>query len=222
MQPIIKLELLAKGIVLQIMRMMCERAREYTDSKIGYCWIIDMRSTEVKNKSVKKISMKSYQRTEELFAEALNKMISSKEDDRSTANQHYAFDSFSKGKKHTLNMFKRLGKEMQLIIPQKGIGERFSMPEDIAKFLVLSLIKPNEKITFNLFLEKLYNNYKIIIGPKEYSEQACASGYDLDQSNYFDENAKEFQNFLKKAGFLRDLSDATSIVVNPYKVVETK
>ena len=38
----------------------------------------------------------------------------------------------------------------------------------------------------------------------------------LNLSGCFIDNLTAFQNFLKATGFLRELSDATSIVVNPY------
>jgi hypothetical protein len=36
-------------------------------------------------------------------------------------------------------------------------------------------------------------------------------------ANSFIDNVNAFQDFLKATGFLRELSDATSIVVNPYE-----
>ena len=39
-------------------------------------------------------------------------------------------------------------------------------------------------------------------------------------ANSFDENVIAFQAFLRSTGFLKELSDATSIVVNPYEYIE--
>lgn len=49
-----------------------------------------------------------------------------------------------------------------------GPFERFTLSEDIIRFLVLSLIKPGDKMTLKMFLDKLYHNYQIVIGPEEY------------------------------------------------------
>ena len=38
--------------------------------------------------------------------------------------------------------------------------------------------------------------------------------------NSFSENVLAFQYFLRDTGFLRELSDATSIVVNPYEPIK--
>ena len=41
-------------------------------------------------------------------------------------------------------------------------------------------------------------------------------------TNSFNENVIAFSSFLKATGFLRELSDATSIVINPYTRVSVE
>ena len=79
-------------------------------------------------------------------------------------------------------------------------------------------------MTLNMFLEKLKKHYNIIIGPEEYSKYIDRSSkLEASLTNSFAENQDAFQAFLKATGFLRELSDATSIVVNPYSnVMEEK
>ena len=43
---------------------------------------------------------------------------------------------------------------------------------------------------------------------------------DISLANSFLENKLAFQEFLKATGFLHELSDATSIVVNPYDEIK--
>ena len=75
-------------------------------------------------------------------------------------------------------------------------------------------------MTLSMFLDKLYEHYRIVIGPEEY-RKSIKEGNKLEASlaNSFIENVNAFQSFLKATGFLRELSDATSIVVNPYNNV---
>lgn len=106
---------------------------------------------------------------------------------------------------------------MQCIIPNKGAFERFSLSEDIIRFLVLALIEPEEKMTLNMFLEKLYKHYGVVIGPNEYRKSLVNDEVlDTSLAGCFAENEAAFQKFLKETGFLKELSDATSIVINPY------
>lgn len=218
MHPVTRIELLSKGIILQIMRMMCVRTNEYLEIELSP-WIVDLRSKKSGN-TVMKISADSYRRVEEMFVNAINKKTNehlqrmNNNEKRITPIEHLA-----KARMHSINMFKRLGKEMQCIIPLRGGYERFSLSEDLIKFIVLSLLKPQSKMTFDMFLDKLYQHYNIVIGPKQYKECAKHNKLVIEQADAFRSNELEFQNFLKSTGFLRDLSDATSIVVNPYSEV---
>ena len=107
---------------------------------------------------------------------------------------------------------------MHCIIPIKGLYERFSLPEDCIRFLVLALIPPQKKMTLDMFLEKLYEKYRIVIGPNQYKRMVDLDNLnDKTLANSFNNNVQAFQEFLKATGFLKELSDATSIVFNPYE-----
>ena len=73
-------------------------------------------------------------------------------------------------------------------------------------------------MTLDMFLAKLNEKYRIIIGPTEYRRIENRGNVML--ANSFQKNLDSFQDFLKATGFLRELSDATSIVENPYDEVE--
>ena len=219
MNPITRIELLAKGVVLQIMRMMCRRTTEFLGITPSP-WIVDLRSKKAGN-TVMKISSSSYRKTEELFICAINKITSNYLDENEgDLKLKTPFEYLSRSKTHTLNMFKRLGKEMQLIIPLKGGHERFSLSEDLVKFIVLSIVKPQGKMTFDMFLDNVYYNYNIVIGAKQYKKCTSTINLDAEQASSFAYNELQFQDFLKNTGFLRDLSDATSIVSSPYTEVK--
>lgn len=209
MHPINRMEILAKGIMFQIMRMMSWRVSSYLGNDKRK-WIVDMKGAS--KDSVKKIAADAYSALEADFMTALNQIareFNISEDEMMTCVQ--------KAKQDSLDIFRAKGKEMQCIIPNKGAFERFSLSEDIIRFLVLALIAPGEKMTLNMFLEKLYEHYGIVIGPNEY-RKSLENDYSLDTSlaSCFAENEVAFQKFLKETGFLKELSDATSIVTNPY------
>ncbi len=209
MHPINRMEILAKGIMFQIMRMMSWRVSNYLGNDKRK-WIVDMKGAS--KDSVKKIAADAYSALEADFMTALNQIVREfdiSEDEMMTCVQ--------KAKQDSLDIFRAKGKEIQCIIPNKGAFERFSLSEDIIRFLVLALIAPGEKMTLNMFLEKLYEHYGIVIGPNEY-RKSLENDYSLDTSlsSCFAENEVAFQKFLKETGFLKELSDATSIVTNPY------
>lgn len=209
MHPINRMEILAKGLMFQIMRMMSWCVSNYLGIEKKK-WIIDMRG--ISTDTVKKIAAESYRSIEDDFMTVLNQIareIDIPEDD--------LMSYVRKAKKDSLDIFRAKGKELQCIIPITGPFERFSLSEDIIRFLVLSLIAPQEKMTLHMFLAKLYDHFGIVIGPDEYRKSlGDDSVMETSLANSFAENVISFQNFLKATGFLRELSDATSIVVNPY------
>ncbi len=218
LHPVKRIELIAKGVMLQIMRMQVERTEEYL-SIDRLPWIVDMRSAG--NNTIKQLSANSFNSVSESFISAINKnIISSRDPNADTVDLSEEYKQFVKARKESLDVFKGKGKELQCIIPSNGPYERFSIPEDVVKFLVLSLVPAGGKMDLDSFLRKLYDHFSFVIGPAEYKLSQMTENLDFALTNSFNSNREAFQKFLKEAGFLRDLSDATSIVVNPYKGVD--
>lgn len=210
-----KIEILAKGVMFQIMRMLSWRVDNYLGVE-KKAWIVDMNGSS--GNTVKKIAAEGFRNIENGFMTALNKSAREIGDDKIPKDKYMSM--LNKARGSSLDIFRSKGKEIQCIIPTNGQFERFSLSEDVIRFLALSLIPPQKKMTLNMFLDKLYMHYKIVIGPEEY-RKSIDSGLKLEPAlaNSFTENAEAFQTFLKATGFLRELSDATSIVVNPYSNV---
>ena len=207
-----KIEVLAKGIMFQILRMLSWRVNNYLGME-KKCWIVDMKGSTTD--TIKKIAANNYREIEDGFMTALNK--SAREIEISDGDY---MKKLNKAKKSSIDLFRAKGKELQCIIPTNGKFERFSLSEDVIRFLVLSLIPPKGKMTLNMFLDKLYMHFGIVIGPEEYrNSMATGNKLDVSLAYSFTENVNAFQAFLKATGFLRELSDATSIVFNPYSDV---
>lgn len=211
MHPIKKLELFAKGVMLQVMRMLSVAATSCIDAP-RVCWIIDMKG--LTEDSIKKIAAQNFQDIENTFVTALGQQSIQMESN----DVERRMQAVRKARKDSLEIFRSKGKELQCIIPSTGPYERFSLPEDSIRFLVLAIIGPGNKMTMDMFLSKLYEHYGIVIGPQEYKQYA--SKYDKSLANNFTENKNAFQSFLKATGFLHELSDATSVVINPYNEIE--
>lgn len=212
LHPITRIEILAKGVMFQIMRMMSFRVADYLGKETPI-WIVDMKAENTD--TVKKIAHEAFRSLESDFMTAINKMANEAgiaDDER--------MKKVREARINSLDIFKSKGKELQCIIPISGPFERFTLSEDTIRFLVLSLIQPGDKMTLKMFLEKLYQNYRIVIGPEEYRKSMQDSSMDSSLANSFSENVVAFQQFLRSTGFLKELSDATSIVINPYEPIE--
>lgn len=211
--PVTRIDLMSKGIVLALLRSMHLQAFYcvHPDAKQNPAWIVDMRTGSATS-NIAKLAAASYRAAYAEFGSALNILYTTINEDTES------FDTVSKELSNSADIFKKMSKELQLVIPRKGAYERFSLSEDIVRYLVISLIRPGKKMTFDSFLEVLYEHYGIVIGAAQYAK--LAENVEPGMGGYFDENQAQFQTFLKNCGLLRDLSDATSIVENPYAEVK--
>jgi hypothetical protein len=212
--PITKVEVLSIGVAFQVMRMLCTSASKcIAQERVPF--IVDMKD-EKSSKVVRQLSMKSFQAVEEQFVTAINKVADEEYSNDEIQKKIPRTKNVYKAKSETADSFKFYGKQMGFIT---NTYERFTMSESLVKFLVLSLVKPNHKISYRTFLSLLYEHYGIIVSSEEY-RRCTQTKLDFEHSNVLDNNSLAFQRLLKNAGFLKTLSDATSIIVNPYTKVE--
>ncbi len=213
--PFEKMEMLSNGIILQILRMMYVAASTTESSN---CWVIDVNCKGFSNNEAKKAAIAAFKHNEETISNYLyegydlyvDRLADKYRNDIQSAIRNAADDSYK--------LFRKMGKMIGIIIPNTGAGMRFSLSEDIIKFLVLSIIPPQCKITLDDFVDKLHKHYGMVIGPEQFREEMeNGSVKPSGDLSFLDENLNAFSQKLKDCGFLRDLSDATSIVENPYE-----
>ncbi|HHD2732555.1 hypothetical protein [Clostridium perfringens] len=213
MHPFEKIEILSKGIVFQLINLMHSEARYYIGKNTRQAWVVDMTYNFSKNKELKKIAANSYDTLEDDMTNAISNRIYETEkydvDDKDSKFKYAIDDSYK--------LCRKLAKDIGVLVPLKGSGMRFTLQENILKFLVVSIIKPGGKLTLTTFIEKLYEHFGIIIGRNEYKKAMEDLIVEpISDFSCFDENEKALSEMLKRCNFLRDLSDATSIVENPY------
>jgi len=217
MHPFEKIETLANGIIFQIIIMCYEQSRHIVGKDNGYL-IFDVNCYKGKsNEEVKKIAAMNYQQYEQDLLDALYaNVINFRNKDKSN-NVKSEQDTIKEAIDDSIKVYKKLGKRIGIVRPINEKAIRFTLNEDILKYLVVSLVKPSTKMTFDRFLEKLYLNYGIVIS-NEYLSKIDKKYANMDLS-FLDINKKDLQVMLKDSGFLRELSDSTSIVENPYMEV---
>lgn len=217
MHPFEKIETLANGIIFQIMIMCYEQARNVVGKEKGYL-IFDVNCYKGKsNEEVKKIATMNYQEYEQDLLNALYANVSNNKNRDKSGNEKSEQDTIKEAIDDSIKVYKKLGKRIGIIRPINEKSIRFTLNEGILKYLVVSLIKPNTKMTFDRFLDKLWLNYGIIIGNEQLTK-IDKKYLNIDLS-FLEINKKDLQVMLKDSGFLRELSDSTSIVENPYMEV---
>ncbi|OPJ55649.1 hypothetical protein [Alkalithermobacter paradoxus] len=226
-----KIDLLNVGIVLQVLRMMVESAVCIAEDKAesNPMWLIHITSKSDADQKIKKVASEHYKELEEKMEIAIYKMLENKkkylednEKERKKSEKEKTDLALLKdANEDSFKLLRKLGKDIGLIVPLKGEGMRFTLSDSLIRFLVLSLIEPEQKMTLDSFLKKLYKHYGIVIGPREYDLYERDNKININKDmSYLSDNLIEFHNLLRKNGFLRELSDATSIVENPYMKLE--
>lgn len=211
--PFEKMEIFSNGLILQMLRMMYLAASTEANSN---CWLIDVNCKGYENQEMKKAAINAFKRNEETIStylysgmDEMGSMLMNDSSEETKLIKTAADDSY--------RLFRKLGRSLGIIIPNTGAGMRFTISEDIVKFLVLSIIPPKHMITLDEFIELLYEHYGMVIAPAQYKKEMNSGSLNMvTDISFMEENKNGFAQKLKECGFLRDLSDATSIVENPY------
>ncbi len=210
--PFEKMEILAYGIILQMLRMMYIAAATTSESN---CWVIDVNCKGYESYETKKAAITAFNHNEEVICKYLYRGLEGLRSELEITDDQKAITDAAND---SYRLFRKLGKTIGIIIPTKGSGMRFSLSEDVIKFLVLAIIPPKKMITLDEFIDLLHKHYGMVIGPVQYQkEMENGSVKQIGNLSFFEENKIAFSQKLKDCGFLRDLSDATAIVENPYE-----
>lgn len=220
MHPFEKIELLANGIIVQILIMCYEQARINVGKEKGYL-IFDVNCYKGKsNEEVKKLASANYQQYEQDILDVLYVNVPKYKNKDKDGNLKSEQDTIKEAIDDSVKVFKKLGKRIAVIRPINEKSIRFTLNEEILRYLVISLIKPDSKMTFDRFLDKLYINYGIVISNEQLVK--ADKTYATRDMSFLETNKKDLQVMLKESGFLRELSDSTSIVENPYLEVNNE
>ena len=214
-QPMEKMDILSYGIVIQLFRLMTTTAAKGSET-CGSAWVLDMCDAGKKEQAeIRKLASKAFRMNEEAFTKYIDIGIKHFRDDcDDDTKAKYRKDALG----DTVKLIRKLGKSMGIIIPNNGKYMRFTLSEEVIKFLVMSLIPPSSKVTFDYFLDLLYDHFEMVVSSEHYL-RAVSEGKAAKSSSltFLNENKNAFAQKLKNCGFLRDLSDATAIVENPYE-----
>lgn len=223
-----KINLLSKGIVLQILRMMSEasyiQSRNDTNGN-NRSWVTHFVTNGEADLKIKRLAVEVYKEVEEDIMIALsNKLNNIKSNEvlnvQDKKTQKSEIQLLKDAYDDSYKLLRKLGKDIGIITPIKGDNMRFTLSDDIIRFLILSTIPPASKMTLETFIDKLYRNFGIIIGPKQFNENASNRGLNFGSAAYLSYNLSQFQAILKRNGFLKELSDATAMVINPYNEIK--
>jgi len=115
------------------------------------------------------------------------------------------------GHKQFLTVAKRIG----LIVPKRGAGARFVLNDKLLRYLVLSTIRPGERVTFESFKRLLFAHHGLAIDDDAIGRSCSWSG--TPRLTTLGGNADAWlAEMLDASGMLIRLSDSCSLVMNPF------
>jgi hypothetical protein len=125
--------------------------------------------------------------------------------------------ALSNGDDNCFRLLRKFGKDLGLVIPRTGSGQRFVLPPQILHFLVVTLIEPGGRIPLDTFYERVFAHYGIALGPRQLAAALAQQGQDgADYQEYaVAADTRWIEETLRQGDFLVELSDAVSIVRNP-------
>lgn len=220
LDPMDRLDLLMFGCVLQVMRSLCAQSVRYTEGaqpvggggRLDFAWIFS--SSGLSSRQQRATSHQNLNTNLGLIQKALRFRGLTENAARcpkKTLEQRYRDADSKYG--HQLFLF--LGKKLGIVVPRTGPGARFVMTDRILRYMVLVLLKPGERCTYDEFLRRLYQHYGIAIEGDELTDAVLWS--DMPENSSMQPcDGSWFGEMLKASGFLSELSDACSIVNNTF------
>ncbi len=214
-----KTELLQSLCCMHVLRSLCFQARrlDFKNNKgsvfsgfIGnYAWVVCSQDTELAGES-RKIAQEGNRHVEQMLFRIL------REPSAYSGDSPISESDLSSADENVYKLFRKLGKDIGLIIPRTGQYQRLVLPPHLIRFLVYSLIEPGGRITLFEFYRRIFAHYGIAIASRE---QAIALEWirGVEGGLSVSGDALWFEDELQRGGVLIELSDAVSMVENPYK-----
>lgn len=223
LDPVERLSLMETACAVQVLRTLCAQSARYDESfknkgagPLGYVWAIS--DPDGRNNVLKRISRRSVETNllriqrairhpeimDNVAAQKLNARDNGKwTDPYKEADTRYGYKLF-------LTLTKRLG----FMVPRRGPGARFVLTDQLLRYLVLAIVRPGARMTYESFLEQVFMRFGMALGGK-YLKQACEWTGTHPPAALNGDADQWLIDMLEGAGVLVRLSDSCSMVENP-------
>jgi hypothetical protein len=213
--PVERIELLTVGCALQVLRSLCAQSVRYDATlnaerkscggALGFAWIIA--SPAQRDRASWKLSERNLMAVQNLIYSALR---------HPDIRQHAEEKKYGEAdRRYGHKLFLSLAKKVGFVVPQRGPGAHLTLNDKILRYLVLALIRPGQKCTLDSFKSALYAHYGLALAGDRL-KQACRWSGLTPLEDAISPSASWFEEMLRTAGFLIHLSDACSLVHNPF------
>lgn len=215
-----KISLLRDLCVLHVMRTLCFQSARVVGSPAAekfagnYAWIVSPPNDQ-SNDNIKKIAINAYVDVENLLYDSL-RVFKDYEESAESSDPVGREIWLNRGDDSVRRLFRKIGKQIGVIVPRTGQGTRITLPAHIVRLLVAALVPPGKRIRLDTFYERIYAHYGLAIN-QDMIQLALSSMRTQQASNAFGIDSSWFEEELRRGGYLIPLSDAVALVLNPYK-----
>ena len=231
LDPIDRVELLSTACVMQVLRSLCAQSarhvpgrgeRTSSSSPLGYIWAVS--DPEGQHRVTKEISRRCVKETQRLIHDALRcpeifddverRRRQHEEEGRGRWSDPYT-GANGADSRYGHKLFLGLAKRLGFIVPARGPGARFVLNDRLIQYLVMGLVRPGARVTYETFKALLFAHHGIAIDKDRLGDASewcgtrrlAAVGGDTDAW---------LLRMLDAAGMLIRLSDSCSLVRNPF------
>jgi len=232
--PVHRLELLEIACAVQVLRSLCAQSARYVSwaedrrknaSPLGYVWAIS--DPEGRQTTIKQISRRCVNANQRLIFEAIRNPdiieVVEKQRQRDKAEGKASWKNpmapylgaNGADSRYGHKLFLTLSKRIGFVVPKRGAGARFVLNERLLRFIVMSVIRPGDRITYETFKKLVFAHYGLAFDD-EMLGQACVWSGTGRLTTIGGNSDTWLIKMLDEAGVLIRLSDSCSMVVNPF------
>jgi len=196
------LKMLEMACVMQVFRTFLRNSARYLGTELPLLATV---STECQDRRLKLISKHSLKHCQLMIHSAIEMKAKDIRMDsvKGLRNMHQKYGD---------KVFLKLAKSLQFVVPMKGDTEHFVMTKTMLTYLVITTLKPNEKISFQSFLGEVRTKHGLVFDEKGFNEVNRVTNTRQEISNGM--IPPWLPKMLDECGFLIPLSDSLSLVVN--------
>ncbi len=227
MDPIEKLELLEIACALQLLRSLCAQSARHAPlagnevkslNPFGFVWALS--DPEGQHAVVKQISRRCVNAVERLIHDAIRipeirSIVAAQKRDDEGHGRRWKDPYGEADSRYGHKLFVTVAKRIGLIVPKRGAGARFVLNDRLLRYLVIALVRPGERMTYETFKQLLFAHYGIAADDTMLG-RACEWCGTKRLSTIGGATDSWMIEMLDAAGMLLKLSDSCSLVCNPF------
>ena len=214
-----KLELLEIECTLQVLRTLASQTYRETLTPGGATDGSDYRillcDTAGRKRKLKAFSEQSLSEITREIQQVIRKPeLEAAVRERHASDPKKARQAYEEADKYSFKLYRKLGKSIGLVVPLRGPGMKFTLNEKILRCLVLSLV-PGKRMTLDTFKEQMKVHHGFVFDLKGLADSRNWSGRRGELAGGESGDAW-LERMLEASGMLVRLSDACSLVRNPF------